>query len=79
MFSNIDKLSTVDEDEVKKNQDMKKLMMDMKLIDSDHMWNKILEDDNVRKQIYAYIESVGGIERARQSVARLHNRHQDEG
>ena len=51
--------------------------MDMKLIDSDHMWNKILEDDNVRKQIFAYIEKVGGIERARQSarVARLHNRY----
>ena len=57
----------------------------MKVIDSDYMWNKILEDDNVRKDIYAYIESVGGIERARQgvdshgqSLARLQNRHQDE-
>ena len=47
---------------------MKKLLMDMKLIDSEHMFNKILEDDNVKNQIYGYIESVGGIKRARQSI-----------
>ena len=33
--------------------------MDMKLIDSEHMWNKILDNGHVRNQIYAIIESVG--------------------
>ena len=42
---------------------MKKLLMDMKLIDSEHMFNKILEDDNVKNQIYGYIESVGGVKK----------------
>ena len=49
---------------------MKKLLMDMKLINSEHMFNKILEDDNVKKQIYDYIESLGGIKRVRQSIRR---------
>ena len=47
---------------------MKRLLMDMKLIDSENMFNKILEDDKVKNQIYGYIESVGGIKRARQSI-----------
>ena len=47
---------------------MKKLLMDMKLIDSENMFSKILEDDNVKNQIYGYIEKVGGIDRARQSI-----------
>ena len=42
----------------------------MKLINSEHMFNKILEDDNVKKQIYDYIESLGGIKRVRQSIRR---------
>jgi len=54
--------------DIRQNDDMKKLLMDMKLIDSEHMFNKILEDDNVKNQIYGYIESVGGIKRARQSI-----------
>ena len=64
------------------HDEVKKPLMDMthmRLIDSNHMGNKVLEDDNVRKKICAYIESIGGIKRARQSIARLHNRHQDEG
>ena len=40
----------------------------MRLIDSEMEFNKILEDDNVKNQIYGYIEKVGGIDRARQSI-----------
>ena len=47
---------------------MKKLLMDMNLIDSEQMFDKILKDDKVKNQIYGYIESVGGINRARQSI-----------
>ena len=32
--------------------------MDLKLIDSEHIWNKILDNGDVRNQIYAIIESV---------------------
>ena len=45
---------------------MKKILMDMKLTDSEQMFNKILENDNVKNQIYGFIESVGGIKKARQ-------------
>ena len=47
---------------------MKKLLMDMKLINSEHMFNKILEDDNVKNQIYGFIESVGGIKNAERQL-----------
>ena len=40
----------------------------MNLIDNDKMFNKILEDENVKNQIYGYIEKVGGVQRARQSI-----------
>ena len=62
-----DKLNKADKD-IRQNNDMKKLLMDMRLIDSEMEFNKILEDDNVKNQIYGYIEKVGGIDRARQSI-----------
>ena len=37
---------------------MMKTLKDMKLIDSEHMWDRILENNDVRNQIYAIIESV---------------------
>ena len=42
----------------------------MKLIGSEHMFKKVLEDNNVKEQIYGYIESLGGIKRVRQSIRR---------
>merc|ERR1719249_559842 len=53
---------------VKADDDVKKLLMDMKLIDSDEMFNQVLENDKVKNDIYGYIEKVGGIKRARQSI-----------
>ena len=52
----------------KADDDVKKLLMDMKLIDSDEMFNQVLENDKVKNDIYGYIEKVGGIKRARQSI-----------
>ena len=34
------------------------ILTDIKLIDSEHMWDRILENDDVRNQIYAIIEKV---------------------
>ena len=50
--SKIDKLFTVHDDEVIK------ILTDMQLIDSEHMWDRILENNDVRNQIHAIIESV---------------------
>ena len=52
MFSKIDKLFTVHADVVIN------ILTDIKLIDSEHLWDRILENDDVRNQIYAIIEKV---------------------
>ena len=58
----IDKLFTVNNDEVKE------VLVNLQLIDNKHMWNKILENDDVRNQIYAIIENVGGIKLSRNDL-----------
>ena len=47
--------------------------MDFKFIDGEKTWHKLLKNDVIRNQIVAYIESVGGIKKARQKITLLTN------
>ena len=40
-------------------QEVKELLVDLNLLDSEHVWEIILKSDDVKNQIYAMLESVG--------------------
>jgi len=62
--------------DIRQNNDMKKLLMDMRLIDSEMEFNKILEDDNVKiRSMVILKKSVVLIEHDSRYANQRHNSH----